>query len=103
MWQPSDSPYGPPVGARPQKPRKPVWVQIGLLGVGSRRQAMVWFTGTLGASILAIVAIFVLVYVVLQLPLLIAALAALGVHVCLSLAAFWYWVCIRWMDRNDAW
>ena len=103
MWQPPESPYGPPVGVPPPKPPRPVWVQIGLLGVGSRRQAMGWYGGTMTGSIVGLVAVFLALYVVLDFPLFISVLAAAVVHVGLSLASLWYWLCIRWMDEHDGW
>jgi hypothetical protein len=80
-----------------------VWVEIGLFGVGSRRQAMAWFGGTMAASIVAIVVVFVLLYRSFGFPLLVAALGAVVVHVGLALAALWYRLCIRWMDEHGGW
>lgn len=103
MLQPPESPYGPPAGLPTTKPQKPAYVLIGLLGVGSRRQAMGWFGGTMVASIVAIVIVFFTLYRAFDLPLVVAALGAAVVHIGLALAALWYRLCIRWMDEHDGW
>ena len=103
MMQSPESPYGPPHVANAASKPKPAWVQIGLLGVGSRRQAMAWFSGTLAGSVVALFGVFLLLFVYVGIPVIYSAIAAFVVHTCLSVASLWYWFCIRWMDDNDAW
>ena len=105
MVQPPESPYGPPVGFSAEKPavKKPVWAEVGLLGVGSRRQAMWWFGGTLAASIVAIAVVFFVLYRAFAFSVLVSALGAAVIHLGLALAALWYRLCIQWMDEHDGW
>lgn len=63
---------------------RPVWVQLGLWGLGTRS---------------VVIAFFVLSVVVAT------ALCAVWSWwgALLYLAAAWYWFAMRWVDKNDSW
>jgi hypothetical protein len=104
MQYSSESPYGPPrVTHEAQTKERPGWVALGLFGVGSRRQAMAWFSGTLAGSVVSLFGVFSLLFLYLDVPVIYAAIVAFLVHTALSAAALWYWFCIRWMDDNHGW
>jgi len=67
----------------------PFWVELGLAGLPNRAWALVFFWIAVALAVLSIPA-------ALYFP-----LAILGVG--FGLAAWWYWACIAWMDRNGGW
>jgi hypothetical protein len=73
--------------------RRPLWVRIALLDVGSRKTAInfSWVAATVAAY-----SFFLAMWK--QVPLLGFALGAPVLAV-----VAWYRLSIRWMDRNDAW
>ncbi|MEW6734372.1 MAG: hypothetical protein AB1489_23805 [Acidobacteriota bacterium] len=83
--------------------QRPFWVEIGLLGVKTRKQAKIWFIVALIAAGLFFAGSFLFLYFLLNLPTISAILIALLCGVFISTAAFWYWLCIRWMDNNQSW
>jgi len=82
---------------------KPVWVEVGLFGIETRKKAMSWFVSSLiGAVVLSILTVFFL-GMMLETPLFVAILFGLIVGGFIGLASLWYWLCIYWMDKNDGW
>lgn len=63
----------------------PLYVKIGLLGIGSRATAMA----------------YMLICIFLALGLTVYLSSPIGLA--LLLAAYWYWIAIKWMDANDGW
>ena len=73
---------------------RPLWVRAGLLHVGSRQTAINFARlSVLEAVVFALIA----AYVAPERPLFFLPSAML------LLAAGWYWLCIKWADRNEAW
>ena len=72
-----------------QRPPRPWWVQLGLWGLPTRAGAMVFVWLSLGLAVASAVLGFIY-------PLAWSGLIFLS-------SAFLYWVCVRWVDRNDQW
>jgi hypothetical protein len=70
-------------------PDRPWWVQVGLFGLPTRASAwaFVWLSVLLAAAGAAGVLFY----------------WPLGLGVLFLLAALWYYLCIRWVDRNGRW
>jgi hypothetical protein len=78
------APEPPPTLDYAPRIARPLWVRVGLWGIPSRFVAFTY----LGVSLVATVVVSVL-------------WSLLGLL--LLLAALWYWLAIRWVDRNDRW
>ncbi|SFJ90826.1 hypothetical protein [Jannaschia pohangensis] len=63
----------------------PLYVTVGLYGIGSRALAMAFVWISLVCAVAA------------------TAYLANPIGMILVLAALWYWLAIRWMDAHDAW
>ena len=76
------------VQEKPSNPR-PIWVEVGLFGLSSRASAMAFFWLCVGLTLASLIGGFFF------LPLF------LGVM--FGFSALWYWLAIRWVDKNDRW
>ncbi len=63
----------------------PIYVKVGLFGIGSRKSAMMYF--------------WLSIIIALGSSLYFQTLLGLV----LLLAALWYWAAVKWMDANDGW
>lgn len=66
----------------------PVWAYWGLWGINTRKVAMTYFIIALILS-LAIIPFSIMMKDYL--------------YLCVVLAPIWYWVSIKWADKNNAW
>ncbi len=69
----------------------PSWAYWGLWGINSRKAAMLFFSSTI---ILSIIMIIVLIQ-----KNIFDIILLLG----MPLASLWYWVSIKWADKNNVW
>ena len=70
-------------------PARPWWVEVGLWGLPNRASAWAFFWLSVLLAVGSLVgAVF---------------FWALGFGVLFLLAAWWYYACIRWVDRHDRW
>ncbi|WP_179293932.1 hypothetical protein [Candidatus Methanoperedens nitratireducens] len=67
----------------------PLLVKLGLVGIGSRKTALAYFW-------LSILLSFITFFVGLT-----NGKYLLGLF--FLLAAWWYWFCIKWIDKNSKW
>lgn len=82
---------------------KPFWVRIGMIGIKTRATAKTWLVASIiGSVIFAILAILIF-KTLLQMPTLLALFFGLSGALIVSLSSFWYWFCIKWMDKNEGW
>jgi len=84
---------------------RPLWVRIGLLGIPSRRAAMLWMKSSLTFVILALAAL-------IAAPILLGkGLVGVGMSMALAallgpvmlIAPLWYWLAIQWTDEHEGW
>ena len=80
---------GATVGGSNTKPRRPLWVQVGLWGLPSRGAAWAFFWLSIALAVASAV------YGLWDRRFL--------VGVILLVAALWYWASIRWVDRDGSW
>ena len=82
---------------------KPAWVELGLLGIETRKKAMSWFVSSLVGAVLLFILTVLFLGVMMETPLLLAILVGLIVGGFVGLASLWYWLCIYWMDKHGGW
>ena len=63
----------------------PLWVKIGLFGLKSRKGGLMWMALSIAASFMFCIY---------------GSLETCGVFL---LVALWYWLCIKWVDKNAKW
>lgn len=67
----------------------PLYVKIGLLAIYSKRTALFYFWLSIALSVVsAVLGVFNRIY-----------FWGLG----FLISALWYWLCIRWVDKNSKW
>jgi hypothetical protein len=92
---PFGNPYQSPTASagsdsiEPERTPRPLWVRFGLLGVPSRRAALVYFWASLFTSAGCMLGGYFDPRLIVGVP--------------LVFAASWYWACIRWVDLHDQW
>jgi len=64
-------------------------VKVGLLGINSRKAAFAYFWFCVFISALSLALCFIH--------------PGFAVGLLFLLSALWYWLCIRWVDRNSRW
>jgi len=83
--------------------RKPIWVRLGLFMLQTREQAVSYLVAASVGAVLVFVATIPVMVIIRGAPLLIALGAAVTLGGLLALAATWYWLSIRWMDKHGGW
>ena len=71
------------------RPKRPMWLRIGLWGLPNRGSVWICFWIAVGIAIYSVVRSY--------------WQSGWLVGVLMLLAAFWYLAIIRWVDRNDDW
>lgn len=83
--------------------QRPFWVQVGLFTVKTRTEAMSYcITSLVCAGLLFLMTVGVM-NVLLDFPVLAGLTVGLLFGGFMSIAALWYWLCIRWMDAHRQW
>ena len=83
--------------------KKPIWVALGLSMLPTREHAMSYLIAASAGSVLVFVGTIVVMRIVLDSTLLHALETAASLGGLLALAALWYWLSIRWMDKHGQW
>jgi hypothetical protein len=82
---------------------KPYWVQVGMLGIKTRAIAKTWLLTSVVVSILFTVVVIIIFKTYRGMPILLTLVFGLSGALILFLSSLWYWLCIKWMDKNDCW
>jgi hypothetical protein len=82
---------------------KPVWVEIGLIGINSRESAVGWLNASIIGSILTACGIIFAGIKIQEASVTASIIAGVLFGGLLSSSSFWYWSCLKWMDENKGW
>lgn len=83
--------------------KKPIWVEVGMLGIKTRSAALSWFYLSIFGSVLMAVTTFVCFTGMLQTSIVAGIIVGILLGAIFSLSTLWYWLCIKWMDENGGW
>jgi hypothetical protein len=83
--------------------KRPIWVALGLLMLQTREHAMSYLFAASVGAVLVFVGTIVVMPIFFGSSLLTALETAAPLAGLLGVAALWYWLSIRWMDKHGQW
>jgi predicted ABC-type exoprotein transport system permease subunit len=83
--------------------KRPIWVALGLSMLQTREHAMSYLIAASVGAVLVFVGTIVVMPIFFGSTLLAALETAASLGGLLGVAALWYWLSIRWMDKHGQW
>lgn len=83
--------------------RKPFFVEIGLLGIKTRSEALWWLYASIFGSVAVAILTVLVVVSIFESSLALGIIAGAVMGGLLSCSSLWYRPCISWMDKNGGW
>ena len=83
--------------------KRPIWVALGLSMLQTREHAMSYLIAASVGAVLIFVGAIVVMPIFFGSTLLAAFETAASLGGLLGVAALWYWLSIRWMDKHGQW
>jgi hypothetical protein len=83
--------------------RRPIWVRLSLAMLPTREHAVSYLMAAAVGAVLVVIGTIVLLPLILGVTFLHALETAASLGSLLGLAALWYWLAIRWMDKHGQW
>jgi hypothetical protein len=83
--------------------KRPIWVALGLSMLSTRDHAISYLIAASVGAVLVFVGTIIVMPIFLGSTLLQALGTAASLGGLLAVAALWYWLSIRWMDKHGQW